>query len=90
MALDTSNRDITVSVTHSLYSRFSLLLKSLLAMTRVVPAYQLCRKNENLKFSLVSKVSCHFDVILFSLSSFFLLYFVVLLKVCYIFWESRE
>ncbi|XP_003384455.1 PREDICTED: autophagy-related protein 13-like [Amphimedon queenslandica] len=53
LSLDTSKRDITVSVTHSLYSRFSLLLRSLLAMTRVVPAYQLCRKNENLKFSYV-------------------------------------
>ena len=53
LSLDPSTRDVTVSVTHSLYPRFSLLLKSLLAMTRVVPAYQLCRKNEDLKFGLV-------------------------------------
>ena len=53
LSLDPSTRDVTVSVTHSLYPRFSLLLKSLLAMTRVVPAYQLSRKNEDLKFGLV-------------------------------------
>ena len=53
LSLDPSTRDVTVSVTHSLYPKFSLLLKSLLAMTRVVPAYQLCRKNEDLKFGLV-------------------------------------
>ena len=51
-----SKRDVTVSVSHVLYPRLSLILKSLLAVSRSIPSYQLSRKNEDLKFKLVNVI----------------------------------
>jgi autophagy-related protein 13 len=53
LSLDASKRDVTVSASQVLYPRFTLLLKSLLSFTRAVPAYQLSRKNQELKFNYV-------------------------------------
>ena len=48
-------RDIGVSVTHLLYPRLSLILKSVICLSRTTPAYRLSRQQEdNIKFTYVS------------------------------------
>jgi autophagy-related protein 13 len=50
--LDHSRRDVSVSVAHVLYPRLSLMLRSLVVLSRTTPAYRLSRSQEDsLKFT---------------------------------------
>ncbi|CAI8040258.1 Autophagy-related protein 13 homolog [Geodia barretti] len=50
--LDPSRRDVSVSVAHVLYPRLSLMLRSLVVLSRTTPAYKLSRSHEDtLKFT---------------------------------------
>ncbi|CAI8024889.1 Autophagy-related protein 13 [Geodia barretti] len=50
--LDPSRRDVSVSVAHVLYPRLSLMLRSLVVLSRTTPAYRLSRSHEDtLKFT---------------------------------------
>ena len=47
-----SQRDIGVSVSHVLYPRLSLMLKSVMSLARTTPTYRLSRQQDNdLKFT---------------------------------------
>lgn len=52
VSLNYSVRDISVSVSHLLYPRLSLMLKSLIALSRTTPAYRLSRQqDDSVKFN---------------------------------------
>ena len=69
----TSGRDMGVSVSHVLYPRLSLMLKSVIALSRTTPTYRLSRQQEDeLKFTWVVPPPCFYHDLFHKLTILYL------------------
>ena len=56
LSLDKENCDPIIKPTHIIYNRMGLLLKSLISVTRVTPAYKLSRRQTPDSYSIYYRI----------------------------------
>jgi autophagy-related protein 13 len=54
--INTDSSDPTIKATYTIYNRMSILLKSLISITRVTPAYKLSRRQGSDSYSIYYRI----------------------------------